>query len=90
MDNRDRDVGEKDGEKHRDLEEPLGISREPVKKDEKIRASMDEDSVRRRRRRALGPDEDKRTIVGESDDPEGATGMDMGGGGDGHGIKRSR
>jgi hypothetical protein len=83
MDNRDRDLGEKD----RDLEEPLGISREPVKKDEKIRASMDEDSVRRRRRRALGSDEDKRTIVGESDDPEGATGMDMGGGGDGHGIK---
>ena len=84
MDNRDRDSGEKD----RDLEEPLGISREPVQKDEKIRASMDEASVRRRRKRALGSDEgDRRTIPGESDDPEGATGMDMGGGGDGHGIK---
>ncbi len=84
MDNHDRDFGDEDV---RDLEEPLGISREPVKKDEKIRASIDEDSVRRRRKRALGSDEDRRTIPGESDDPEGATGMDMGGGGDGHGIK---
>ena len=82
MDNRDRDQDK------RDLEEPLGIAREPVKKDEHIRASMDEDSVRRRRRRALGSDvEERRTIPGESDDPEGATGIDMGAGGDGHGIK---
>jgi hypothetical protein len=88
MDTRDRDFGDED---RLDLEEPLGISREPVKKDEKIRASMDEDSVRRRRRRALGTDaEESRTIPGASDDPEGATGMDMGAGGDGHGIKRSR
>ena len=84
MDNRDRNFEDKD---RRDLEEPLGISRESVPKDDRIRASSDEDSVRRRRRRALGSDEERRTIPGESDDPEGATGMDMGGGGDGHGIK---
>jgi hypothetical protein len=89
MDTRDRDRGDKD---RLDLEEPLGIAHASPPKDDRIRASMDEDSVRRRRRRALGSDvdEDRRTIVGESDDPEGATGMDMGGGGDGHGIKRSR
>ena len=85
MDNRDRDF---DDEGHVNLEDPLGIAREPVSSDERIRASHDEKSVRRRRKRALGSDvEERRTIVGESDDPEGATGIDMGGGGDGHGIK---
>jgi hypothetical protein len=88
MDNRDRDYGDED---HLDLDDPLGIAREPVPRDDRIRASMDEDSVRRRRKRALGSRTDEsRTIVGESDDPEGATGIDMGGGGDGHGIKQSR
>jgi hypothetical protein len=88
MDTRDRDKTDPD---RPDLEDPLGIAREPVAKDERVRASMDEDSVRRRRRRALGSKVEKhRTIPGESDDPEGATGADMGSGGDGHGIKRSR
>ena len=88
MNKRDRDLRD---EERPDLEDPLGIAREPVGKDERIRASMDEASVRRRRRRALGSKvEEHRTIPGESDDPEGATGMDMGSGGDGHGIKRSR
>ena len=87
MDNRDRDFGDED---RRDLENPLGIAGEPVTKDDRIRASNDEDSVRRRRRRALGSDEERRTIPGAADDPEGATGMDMGAGGDGHGIKTSR
>jgi hypothetical protein len=88
MDTRDRDKTDPD---RLDLEDPLGIAREPVAKDERIRASMDKDSVRRRRRRALGSKvEEHRTIPGESDDPEGATGADMGSGGDGHGIKRSR
>jgi len=74
----------------RDLEDPLGIAHTPVAKDERIRASNDEASIRRRRKRAgLGHDvEERRTIVGESDDPEGATGIDMGSGGDGHGIKQ--
>ena len=83
MDTRDKD--------RLDLEDPLGIAREPVTKDERIRASNDEESVRRRRKRALGDSvEEHRTIPGASDDPEGATGIDMGGGGDGHGIKTSR
>ena len=82
------DTRDKDGF---DLEDPLGIAREPVTKDANIRASNDEESVRRRRKRALGDSvEERRTIPGASDDPEGATGIDMGGGGDGHGIKTSR
>jgi len=74
-----------------DLEAPLGIAREPVEPDEQIHASNDPASVRRRRKRALGPRvTERRTIVGESDDPQGATGIDMGGGGDGTDIKPSR
>lgn len=85
MDNRDRDNDELN------LEEPLGIAGGPVTKDERIRATNDEASVRRRRKRALGSDlEEGHPPIGESDDPEGATGIDMGAGGDGHGIKRSR
>lgn len=85
---------DKDERGHRgrdlDLEDPLGIAREPVAKDERIRASSDEASVRRRRKRALGPrSEDRRTFVDLADDPEGATGIDMGAGGDGTGIKRN-
>ena len=88
MDTRDRDSRDED---RLDLEDPLGIAREPVIKDDRIRASNDEESVRRRRKRALGGGvEERRTIPGESDDPEGATGIDMGSGGDGHGIKTSR
>jgi hypothetical protein len=85
MDNRDRDTGED----RMDLDDPLGIAREPVTKDDRIRASCDDASVQRRRRRALGED------VGESrlglgdldDDPLGATGIDMGSGGKGTDIK---
>ena len=88
MDTRDRDSRDED---RLDLEDPLGIARQPVSTDDRIRASNDEDSVRRRRRRALGDAvEERRTIPGASDDPEGATGIDMGSGGDGHGIKTSR
>jgi hypothetical protein len=74
-----------------DLEDPLGIAREPVAPDDRIHADTDPASVRRRRERALGPrSTERRTIVGESDDPQGATGIDMGGGGDGTDIKPSR
>ena len=84
MDNRKKDD-------ELNLAEPLGIAGEPVPRDDRIRASHDEASVRRRRKRALGSDLDEgHPPVGESDDPEGATGIDMGAGGDGHGIKRSR
>jgi hypothetical protein len=80
----------KNDERDDDLENPLGIAREPVPHDEHIHATDDEESRKRRRQRALGGDEERRTIPGEADDPEGATGIDMGGGGDGHGIKTSR
>ena len=88
MKNRDRDYGDED---RPNLEDPLGIAGTDVPHDEHIRSSDDAESVRRRRKRALGSTvEERRTIPGESDDPEGATGIDMGGGGDGHGIKSSR
>ena len=88
MDNRDRDSGED----RMDLDDPLGIAQEPVPKDDRIRASGDEDSVRRRRRRALGEDvEESRLGIGDlDDDPLGATGIDMGSGGKGTDIKSSR
>ena len=76
-----------------DLESPLGISGEPVQKDDRIRASNDEESVRRRRKRALGEDGDDRLTDGLGDlntDPDGAAGIDMGYGGEGTDVKRSR
>lgn len=86
MDNRDRnrDMGD---EEQNDLESPLGIAHEPVPQDasDRLRASDDEASVRRRRARAgLGPDGDDRTTDGLGDlnrDAKGATGIDMGAGG---------
>jgi hypothetical protein len=87
MDNRDRSSGDDD---RMDLDDPLGIAREPVIKDDRIRASSDEDSARRRRRRALGEDVEESNLgLGDlDDDPFGATGIDMGGGGKGTGVKR--
>jgi hypothetical protein len=76
-----------------DLESPLGISGEPVIKDDRIRAGNDEESVRRRRARALGTEGDDRLTDGMGDinvDPDGAAGIDMGYGGEGTDIKRSR
>ena len=70
-----------------DLEDPLGIAHEPVTKDDRIRASSDEASVRRRRKRAgLGPElEPRSTGLGDLDlDPSGATSIDMGYGGQGN------
>jgi hypothetical protein len=88
MDNRDRDAGED----RMDLDDPLGIAREPVTKDDRIRASSDEESTQRRRRRALGEDvEESRLGVGDLDeDPLGATGIDMGSGGKGTDIKPAK
>jgi hypothetical protein len=87
MDNRDRTSGDDD---RMDLDDPLGIAREPVARDDRIRASSDEDSARRRRRRALGEDAEESDMgLGDmDDDPFGATGIDMGGGGKGTDIKR--
>lgn len=83
---RDRDLGDED---RTSLEDPLGIAREPVSRDDRIRASSDEASVRRRRKRAgLGPElEERSTGLGDLDmDPQGATGIDMGYGGQGTDI----
>ena len=79
-------------EDRQDLANPLGISGEPVPQDEsdRIRASNDEESVRRRRQRAgIGPFGDDRTTDGLGDlnvDRDGATGIDMGAGGGGTDI----
>ena len=81
---------DKHDRKDLDLENPIGISHQPVPTDDRIRASNDPASVRRRRKRALGEDVEESSPVGGADDPEGATGIDMGAGGDGHGIKHSR
>ena len=95
MDNRDRDHDygdedrmspEKDDETS--LEDPLGIAREPVSRDSNIKASSDEDSVRRRRKRAgLDGFQERSTGIDDLDlDPHGATGIDMGYGGSGTNI----
>jgi hypothetical protein len=76
-----------------DLESPLGISGEPVTKDDRIHASNDEASVRRRRARALQTEGGDRLTDGMGDlnvDPDGAAGIDMGYGGEGTDIKRSK
>jgi hypothetical protein len=88
MNKRDRTSGDD----RMDLDDPLGIAHEPVTKDDRIRASSDDDSARRRRRRALGEDVEESSMgLGDlDDDPQGATGIDMGGAGKGTGIKRSR
>src|SRR5262245_33560512 len=66
MANRDRTSGDDD---RMDLDDPLGIAREPVARDDRIRASSDEDSARRRRRRALGEDVEESDLgLGDLDD----------------------
>jgi hypothetical protein len=73
-----------------DLENPLGIAGEPVPHDPLIHADNDEASRKRRRERALGPKVEERHSTGLGDidsDRDGATGIDMGGGGSGNSIK---
>ena len=84
--------------KHRDrdrldLESPLGIADEPITKtpsDHLIDDSTPES--RRRRARALGEDGIERDHTGTdiNTDPDGAAGIDMGYGGEGTDVKRSR
>lgn len=77
-----------------DLENPIGIAREPIARDlSDVHPDPGDDaSVRRRRARAgLGPDGDERRSSGMDDllsgDHDGATSIDMGSGGDGTDIK---
>lgn len=72
-----------------ELDDPLGIADAPVTPDGSIRASNDEASVRRRRRRALGEDVEVRTSDELDGDP-GVAGIDMGAGGSGTDLKRPR
>jgi hypothetical protein len=89
-------MADRDPKDDNTLDSPLGIAGSPVTPDapDHLKAQDDEASIRRRRARAgLGPDADDRTTNGKGDlqpDHKGATGIDMGGGGDDTGIRRDR
>jgi hypothetical protein len=89
-------MAERDQKDENTLDSPLGIAGSPVTPDapEHLKAQDDEASIRRRRARAgLGADADDRTTDGLGDlqrDHKGATGIDMGAGGDDTGIRRDR
>jgi hypothetical protein len=91
MDNHDRNRDQDDD--RMDLESPLGLAGEPIARDSSdIRASNDEESVRRRRARAgLGHKVEERHSSGLgdllADESDGATSIDMGAGGDGTDVK---
>ena len=91
MDTRDRDRNDAN-EDRMSLDDPLGIAHEPVRPEGNIRASNDAESIRRRRRRALGDDEPEETngLGALNGDPDVASGIDMGYGGEGTDIKPSR
>jgi hypothetical protein len=86
MDNRDKD--------RLDLESPLGLADEPIKKTDADHLDRPTDpSSRRRRARALGEDGIERRSSGMDDvdpDANGASGIDMGYGGEGTDVKPSR
>jgi hypothetical protein len=77
-----------------DLESPLGLADEPIARSPSDHIENRGDSTSRRRRaRALGEDGIDRQSTGLGDmnvDPDGAAGIDMGYGGEGTDIKRSR
>ena len=77
-----------------DLESPLGLADEPIVTTPSDHLETDSGSNRRSRARALGEDgiERQSTGIGDltADEHDGATGIDMGSGGDGTDIKRSR
>jgi hypothetical protein len=79
-----------DRDDHDALENPLGIAREPIAHDPADEFPRSEPSARRRRARALGEDGIERPADPLGDlntDPVGATGIDMGSGGQGHGVE---
>ena len=74
-----------------DLEDPLGIAREPVPRDPNIQPDYDEESIKRRRARAGLDGQEERPRPGTGDlnpDSDGASGIDMGYGGEGTNIKK--
>jgi len=75
------------------LESPLGLTHEPIAKTPSDHLEGGDPASRRRRARALGEDGIERPPSGMGDvnvDPDGAAGIDMGYGGEGTDIKRSR
>jgi len=91
MDNRDRSDDLRD--KDQSLDDPLGIADAPVPHDANdIHATNDPDEVRQRRARMLGKrDGEIKTGLGElNEDGFGATAIDMGSGGEGNAIKKTR
>ncbi len=85
MDNRDKD--------RLDLENPLGIADEPIVKSDADHLESGSPESRRRRARALGEDGIDRQSSGLGDldpDANGASGIDMGYGGEGTDVKPSR
>ena len=75
-----------------DLADPLGIAQASVSPDPSIHAENDVVSRKRRRERALGSDEEEPAtgLDDRNTDLDGAAGIDMGYGGEGTDIKRSR
>ena len=91
----DRTKPHPDDAKQTDLGDPLGIARQPIAPDAKdpLPETDDEAAVRRRRARAGLDGHDDRPLPGMGDvnaDPDGAAGVDVGYGGEGTDIKRSR
>ena len=77
----------------RSLDDPLGIADEPVPQDaDDFHATNDPDEVAQRRARARGQaDGEVRTGPGDiNEDGFGATSIDMGYGGEGNAIKKTR
>jgi len=77
----------------RSLDDPLGIAAEPVPQDaDDFHATNDPDEVAQRRARALGEaDGEVRTGPGDiNEDGFGATSIDMGYGGEGNAVKKTR
>lgn len=74
-----------------DLESPLGLTDEPIVTTPSDHLEGGDPASRRRRARALGEDGIERPTSGlDVDESEGgATGIDMGYGGEGTGIKRT-
>ena len=76
-----------------DLESPRGLADEPIVKTPSDHIENSGDSTSRRRRsRALGEDgiDNQSSVLGDvlGDEHDGATGIDMGYGGDGTNVKR--
>jgi len=88
MDNRDRT-----DDTEQTLDDPLGIADAPVPRDANdIHATNDPDEVAQRRARALGKSDGEfiRTPGDVNEDGHGATSIDMGYGGEGNAVKKTR